>query len=335
MLEEGTRKRLLRNTASALHRVAVVALRRPKGSLQTAACVHYHRAMASFDEAVAALYQAPLDKFVEERKRLAAELKSGGDKPGAARLAKLGRPTIAAWAVNQLYWQARDTFDELFAAGQRLRAGDRGAAGARREAMAKLRSCAIAILGDSGHPAPEATLRRLANSLSALAAAGGFDPDPPGALAGDRETLGFDITGLVVPETGFDSDEGAVEPEAAPPMKTEMTPAKVEPPASKAARARELAEAKQRREAEEARAREELQRAEQERRRQAEAAAKIAVERRRLEAALRVAKSQFEMRTREVNELRRQLGAAERMLEESRATATEVEARLAALETRT
>lgn len=293
----------------------------------------YDEAMATtYEGAVAALYQAPLDKFVEERKRLAAELKAGGDKPAAARFVKLARPTIAAWAVNQLYWQARATFDELFAASQRLRAGDRGAATARREAMAKLRSRAIAILGEAGHPTPEATLRRLANDLSALAAAGGFDPDPPGALTSDRETLGFDITGLVVRETPADAGEDVAKSEPTPPAKAPAA-AKAGTAASKASRARELAEAKQRRETDETRAREERQRTEQERRRQAEEAARIAAERRRLEAALRVAKSQLETRSREVDELRRQLVASERMLEEARAKATEIEARLAALET--
>src|SRR5882724_9686262 len=115
----------------------------------------------SYDNAVVTLYQAPLDEFVAARKRLGAELKASGDKAGAARLAKLGRPTIAAWAVNQLWWQARESFDELLAAGQRLRAGDRAATAPHREAIAKLRARAATLLGATGHAATEATLRRL------------------------------------------------------------------------------------------------------------------------------------------------------------------------------
>jgi hypothetical protein len=253
----------------------------------------------TYEDAVAALYQAPLDTFVAERKRLAAELKANGDKAAAARLAKLARPTISAWAVNQLFWRARATFDELFAASHRLRTGDRTAASARREAMARLRSRAIALLGDAGHPAAEATLRRVATSLLALVASGGFDPDPPGALTGDRVPLGFEIAGLVVPESSPDREEG---PDADD--ETE----------------------RQQRE-------EQLQRAEQERRRLAEEQARVLAERRRLEAALHVAKSNLETRAREVDEHRRQLGAAERMLEESRAVVADVEARLATLET--
>ncbi|MEO8179892.1 MAG: hypothetical protein ABI895_13750, partial [Deltaproteobacteria bacterium] len=68
-----------------------------------------------YSDAVAALYQSSQEVFVSERKRLAAELKASGDKAGAASLGKLGRPTLSAWAVNQLWWRARPLFEELLA----------------------------------------------------------------------------------------------------------------------------------------------------------------------------------------------------------------------------
>ena len=81
----------------------------------------------SYEQAVAALYQAAPESFVAERKRLTTELKTAGDKTGAAALAKLPRPTITAWAVNQLWWRERDEFEELFASalqgGKRQRSG--------------------------------------------------------------------------------------------------------------------------------------------------------------------------------------------------------------------
>ena len=69
--------------------------------------------VTSYERAVAELYQGPLETFVAERKRLSAELKGSGDKTGASRLAKLARPPISAWVVNQLYWRERETFEEL------------------------------------------------------------------------------------------------------------------------------------------------------------------------------------------------------------------------------
>jgi len=151
---------------------------------------------ASYEDTVGELYRSAHDAFVAERKRLAGELKAAGDKAGAARLVKLARPPISAWAVNQLWWQAREPFERLFAAAARLRAGDQGGAGERRDALASLKSRAAALLVEAGHAVSEGTLRRVTTTLSALAANGGFDPDLPGTLAADRDPPGFEAAGL-------------------------------------------------------------------------------------------------------------------------------------------
>ena len=149
-----------------------------------------------YARAVAALYQAPHGEFVGERKRLAAELKTAGDRDGAKALAKLGRPPVSAWAVNQLYWHARDAFDRLMATAAQLRDGDLSASPTHRDALARLRQRAATILSQGGHTATEATLRRTAQTLAAIAAIGSFAPDPPGALAGDRDPPGFEAAGI-------------------------------------------------------------------------------------------------------------------------------------------
>lgn len=151
----------------------------------------------SYDDAARALFQVPHGEFVAERKRLAAELKAAGDKLGASRISRLQRPPVTAWAVNQLYWHARDAVDAFFELAARLRAGDLSATAAHREALAKLRSRAAAMLGDAGHGANEATLRRIALTLSAVAAAGTWMPDAPGQLSADRDPPGFDAVGVI------------------------------------------------------------------------------------------------------------------------------------------
>lgn len=151
---------------------------------------------ASYDEAVAELFKGPHATFVAERKRLAGELKAAGDKAGAATLGKLGRPPISAWVVNQLWRQARAEFDALLETAKRIRGGDMGATPAHREAIAALRSKAAAILTEAGNAANEATLRRVATTLSAIAAHGGFAPDPYGALTDDRDPPGFEAAGI-------------------------------------------------------------------------------------------------------------------------------------------
>jgi hypothetical protein len=145
-----------------------------------------------YDEALTALHQAPLASFVTERNRLAAALRTKGDKAGSLALAKRRRPSASAWTVNQLWWQARPAFEAMLASAKRLRSGDLGAADAHREATATLRRRAAGILADAKHGATEATLRRVTTTLSAIAAAGGFEPDAPGTLATDRDPPGFE-----------------------------------------------------------------------------------------------------------------------------------------------
>jgi hypothetical protein len=64
------------------------------------------------EHAIDALYAGELEDFVGARDALAKQLRSGGDKEGAAAVKKLAKPTRAAWAVNRL---ARDRPDEVHA----------------------------------------------------------------------------------------------------------------------------------------------------------------------------------------------------------------------------
>ena len=179
-----------------------------------------------YDDAARALFQVPHGEFVAERKRLAAELKAAGDKLAASRISRLQRPPITAWAVNQLYWHARDAVDTLFALATRLRDGDLSATTAHRDALAKLRNRAAAMLSDAGHGANEATLRRIALTLSALAAAGTWMPDGEGMLSADRDPPGFEAVGVI-------NEPAAPLPPKAEPVKYDfdapVTPVTVEP----------------------------------------------------------------------------------------------------------
>jgi hypothetical protein len=279
--------------------------------------------MSGYDDAVSTLYQAPLDQFVAERKRLAAELKAGGDKEGAARFAKLARPTVSAWAVNQLWWHARDGFDELLASAERLRLGDLAATKAHRDALASLRTHAIRVLTEGGHGAPEGTLRRIATTLSALAANGGFDPDAPGALAADRDPPGFGGAGFDALSAPPPPRVVAPEPKSAP----RATAAKHDADARAAAEAERL-----RLEAERA-VQAEAARAAAERERQAERERiKKQAERQRIEAAMRLARRDLDAHTRELERLEQELARARSAIEPVRARVAELEGELARLE---
>lgn len=265
----------------------------------------------AYDDALQELYQVPLSQFVAERKRLAGELKAQGDVRGAKQLLERKRPTVSAWVVNQLYWHARDAFDEMLATAEQLRRGHLAASADHREAIAKLRQRAATLLEDSGHAASESTLRRVTTTLSALAATGSFDPDPPGALAADRDPPGFEAIGI--------PSELPSEPiDRAPSPKEKPETGKDE--LAKARAAREADEAEQRRREELA----EKKRAEEERKRRR-------AERHQVETALRAARAELDTRERAIRQLEKQLEQARKDVEDAQATIDELTAKLAEL----
>ena len=256
-----------------------------------------------YEDALAALYQVPHETFVAERGRLSAELKTQGDLNGAARLGKLRRPPLSAWAVNQLWWQAREAFEELFATAERVRKGDLAAGAAHRKALTALVGRADSILEAAGHPPNEATRRKLTATLSALAAKGSFDPDPLGALTSDREAPGFGATGMTF--ASLDPSSSAASADSEP----------------SAVEAREAGEQEQ-----------DQGESPAERRRRKEERAKRQAERQRLEVALRAARREADANANKIERLRGELATAEEQLAKERARIEDIEARLRELE---
>jgi hypothetical protein len=270
--------------------------------------------VASAPDAVQQLYQAPLSEFVAERKRLATELKLAGAADAAKSLLARKRPTMSAWVVNQLYWHARDAFDDMLETAARLRKGDLKASADHRNAIATLRKRASTILSEAGHSPTEATLRRVTTTLSALAATGGFDPDPPGALAEDRDPPGFEAVGI--PSEPLERA-----------AKHAHGPAKKHDGHGKKHHAEvkdELAEARAKAEAQREREREEKRKAEAERKQRA-------AERHRLETALRTAKAEHSDRERAVKRIEKDLDHARAAADKAQQLVDEIESRLAEL----
>jgi hypothetical protein len=108
------------------------------------------------DSAIDELYAADLGDFVSERKRLSKEL----DPEEAAEFAKLRKPTVAAWALNQLARRNRRDVDLLLDAGHRLREAQTGvlrgkeregfeqAQTIERDALRRLTKAAQELLGN-------------------------------------------------------------------------------------------------------------------------------------------------------------------------------------------
>lgn len=239
------------------------------------------------EDARVALFQVSHGEFVAERKRLAAELKAH-DKAAASALGKQPRPSVPAWAVNQLWWKARAEFDALLDAVARVKKGDMSAMSAQRGAMHGLLARATELLKADGNAAADATVRKVEFTLLNVAMSG-FAPDEPGMLVEERNPPGFDAL------AGF----AAAAASAAPVLK--LVPKPAEPEAPEVDEAALAAEAARRAE-EERQKREALQRALADAARDVEVAEaaleKAQQEVARIEATLEVAKTTVELATR-------------------------------------
>jgi hypothetical protein len=281
--------------------------------------------MTVYDQALQQLYQAPVANFLNERKRLAAELRAQGDEAGAAQVAKRPKPVASVWAVNQLYWQEREAFDEMLAAAARLRQGDRGATKAYHNAIANLRRRAAIILNGAGYAASEVTLRRAATTLAAIGAAGSFAPDPPGALAADRDPPGFEAVSLLAQAVSSEQHTPPMHGPTGPSMRPRDERAgrvRANSDSASDPAAREPASVRARLRAAEA----------MERERQEVERARRKAERARLQGALRAATAEVRTREREIALLEKQLRDAGQAVSDARATIKDLERRLAELD---
>ena len=162
-----------------------------------------------------ALFRLPVAEFTAARNALAVQLKKGGHRDESDHVKVLVKPSISAWAVNQLYWQHRESFDQLIATGQRFRqaqtsgragkvADMREALDARRKALSHLSDLATALLRDAGSsPTPE-TIHRISTTLEALSAYASFpDAQRPGRLTRDLDPPGFESLASLNPGAGM------------------------------------------------------------------------------------------------------------------------------------
>jgi hypothetical protein len=177
------------------------------------------------DDEVDALFKLPLAEFTGARNAVAARLKRAGRADDANVVKALAKPSVSAWVVNQLYWNHREEFDRLLAAGQRVRdaqasgtaaqiAGARESLETRREAISHLSKLATSILSDAGqNPSPD-TIHRITINLEALSAALSDGPTP-GRLTRDLDPPGFGSLVSVMAGAGPTANEQL--PRATPP----------------------------------------------------------------------------------------------------------------------
>ena len=151
------------------------------------------------EQAADELYGLAPGEFTSARDARAKELRGAGDREAANAVKALRKPTVAAWALNQLSRRKGKDLDRLLAAGEKLRGaqeellagGDRSAfqkaAARERELVAELTATAMELAGEGGTGLEE----KVAATLHAAA----LDEDTAdelraGRLLREREAIG-------------------------------------------------------------------------------------------------------------------------------------------------
>ena len=265
------------------------------------------------------LYRLEPGEFVPARNELARRLRAAGNRDLAGRVAKLRRPSPAAWAVNQLARRHRADLEGLLRLGEALRAAQsralagadaaelREAGRARREGVARLAEAAMDLLAERGAGAGAHH-----GEIAATLEAASLDPQAAALVASGR------LPSSLEPPSGF----GALGEELAflPPVEDLAEPGpkrrRQEPAETRPSEAAELLADARRAAAETGRVATELAAAA---RRQAEVAA-----RRHREVA--DAEEGLTRAQRALDEARRRADAAERLAGEAQRKAAEADA---------
>jgi len=157
-----------------------------------------------------ALYGVGLAEFTAARNLLVKTLKAEGKLDEAAAVAKLRKPSVTAWAINQVARQRGDLIGSVLLAGRKMREAMSQAVGGDRSGLAEARDteraaieatveAAAQQLAASGHPAGDDARRRMTETLrSATVEETVADLVSRGVLDADKESIGFNF--VPIPE---------------------------------------------------------------------------------------------------------------------------------------
>lgn len=158
------------------------------------------------------LYGLPLAEFTAARNALAGRLKKAGQTAEAERVRGLAKPSVSAWAVNQLARREQARVRELLEAGEQLVAAQKDALAGKgagrfddassrqRDAVRRLLPAAASLLEDAGRQPSDAVRERIASSLRAAS----VDPEgrrllESGRLEQDVEPAGLGLLAGIAP----------------------------------------------------------------------------------------------------------------------------------------
>ena len=178
------------------------------------------------EAAIDHLYGLPLDEFTAARDELARRLRREGDGDAGAEVKRLRKPSVAAWALNQVRRSNPGQTDKLIEAGRRLREGqERLLAGGGREPFQRAAADERRLVGElareaegelaaAGRPVSAAVQEKVRTTLHAVAS----DPAAREGLATGRLVRDHEASGLG-PPAGHPSSGGAGRRRKEPPAK--------------------------------------------------------------------------------------------------------------------
>jgi hypothetical protein len=169
--------------------------------------------VATLEREIDRLFELPLDEFTRGRNELTRRLKREGNKEAAEQVQALTKPSVPAWAINQLARQEKAKVKALLEAGAKLRKAQehalagghadalRAAQAEERHAVRDLTRRAEEILKESERPASRAIIERISSTLGAAAVT---DPArtalKAGRLTSEVKVSGFDaLAGIELP----------------------------------------------------------------------------------------------------------------------------------------
>jgi hypothetical protein len=157
------------------------------------------------EERIDELYGLPLEQFIAEREVLVKELRAGGRRDEAIRVAGLNKPSVAAWAVNQVVrsqgkaaralWEAGDAVLDVQAQVMRGEAsgGDlRAAVDRERAALGPLADAARGLVTGNGRFLGDPNVQAVTETLHAAA----VDLEARATVAAGRAIRPLQVSGI-------------------------------------------------------------------------------------------------------------------------------------------
>jgi hypothetical protein len=190
------------------------------------------------DTTIDDLYRLPLAEFTAARNALAKTLTGDEGK----RVRALVKPTLVPWALNQLFWKARPTYERLLKSGDALRkaqiAALKGRGGDARRALEAHRKALADAVREATRLAEAEGCRPgaddLARMLEALSLAA-THPERPGRLTKVVQPAGFEAL-AGVPVAPPKADVSVAHPKKQVPVAQPRDKQHLAPAAAEAAR---------------------------------------------------------------------------------------------------